>query len=171
MNYFECIGSYLVEVEHMGQKRYYDAEKGKLGCYINQRGVFEALNEIRKVSSKQEFPNFNEADWKTINDKLEQLANVKYRIKRSSNRLVVVSSSTFLPSLSATELFAWYGDIRSYWISGIIREPEEYPKPYAQIVRFLYNSSQSNWTKKQKAQWGDCEDIIDENGNLPHLEC
>ena len=167
---FHLSGSHLLEVSVHGRQRYYDAadyDGTNIGRFANQRGVLKALADVKRRSDKRVFPSFHESEWKSVNDDLDNEANACYSVNGS--QLNILSKVDFGPNEDPVEIFTSYGDIRSFWISGIVREPEQYPSAMVKTVQFLFNSSASNWSTKQKIQWGNCEDLFDENGMVSTL--
>jgi hypothetical protein len=156
-----------VEVVVRGKPRYFDAKNydgTNVGRFSNQTGVLKALKDVRRRSDKRVFPFFEESEWKDVNDDLEKEANAYYKLDGSE--LQVFSKVNIEPSDDPVEIFTSYGDIRSFWIAAIVREPTNFPQEMVRIVRKLFNASRSNWSLEQKVRWGSCEDLINENGKV-----
>ena len=163
-------GSYLFEIEVNGVRRFYDAtlyNGTNIGRFINQDGVLEALLDVRRRSNKNDFTEFRQEEWRDVNKRLEQKANARYVVEGEA--LVVKAKIDFQVSTTSTEIFASYGSLAGYWVSGIVRDPASYPTPMVDVVRFLYNSDDCNWTRAQKAEWGRCDDLLDQQGKLTTL--
>ena len=153
-----------------GVRRFYDASSYdgvNIGRFINQDGVLDALHDVVRRSDKRRDVEFRQAEWRTVNANLEQCANAVYAV--DGEALVVRAKQDFPVSSEPREIFASYGSLAGYWISGIVRDPDSYPPAMVDCVVFLYNSPHSNWTTAQKAEWGDCKDLLDANGKLTTL--
>ncbi|XP_028410233.1 uncharacterized protein LOC114532838 [Dendronephthya gigantea] len=160
-------GSYVLEVAVNGHTRFYDAtsyDGANIGRFANENGVLEALKDVKRRSDKKKFTNFHESEWKKVNDDLAQKANACFKVH--GNELHLIAKVDIQPSKTPIEIFTSYGDIRSFWIAGIVRHPENYPANMVKIVKSLFNSHRSNWTIEQKQRWGNCEDLLDENNKV-----
>jgi hypothetical protein len=141
----------LLEAQVGGKIRYYDATTyngTNLSQYANTLRVMDTLRDIVDQSTITSFTEFSERKWKTVNDTLESKNNTCFRV--SGEHLQVRTTRDFSEIANPMEIFVSYGDIRSYWIAGIVREPQSYHKDMANIIEFLFNSPHSNWMLEQK---------------------
>ena len=125
ISYFLFIGSYLVDAQVGGKIRYYDATTyngTNIGPYANMLGVMDALRDVVDRSTTTTFTEFSEREWKSINDELASKNNACFRVSRED--LEVRTTRDIPKSANPIEIFVSYGDIGSYWIAGIVREPQ-----------------------------------------------
>lgn len=126
--------------------------------------MLEALKDVKRRSYKKKFISFHETEWKKVNDDLAQKANACFKVQ--GDELHLIAKVDIDPCTTPIEIFTSYGDIRSFWIAGIVRHPGNYPANMVKIVKCLFNSRRSNWTVEQKQRWGNCEDLLDDNNKV-----
>lgn len=134
--------------------RWFDADTETPNCigrFANQKNVLESLKRAQEMSRKSRYPEINEADWIGVNKEAEAAANVRY--KRDRDQLVLVAGKDLPKSKGSEELFAFYGDVRVYWLAAVTAHPDQFPVEMVEIVNWFTSSEECNWTTEQKAQW------------------
>lgn len=137
-----------------------------IGRFVNQTGVLEALLDVRRRSDLSTYVEFRQEEWRRVDRALEEKANARYVVE--GDALLVKAKADFQVSRQSVEIFASYGSLAGYWISGIARDPTSYPTTMVDVVRYLYSDA-SNWTHQQRAEWGRCEDLLTPEGKLTTL--
>lgn len=134
--------------------RWFDADNETANClgrFANQKNVMKSLERAQEMSEKSKFPEIHESDWISINSEAEASANVCY--KRDRDQLIMVAAKDLPKSKTSEELFAFYGDIREYWLPAIRAHPRHFPDGMVRILDWFMNSQECNWTLEQKARW------------------
>jgi hypothetical protein len=134
--------------------KWYDSEVERgnnLGRFPNMPQVNESLNKVVQLSNKNRHLEFNEHQWKEIEDDILKECTAAYKVKK--NQLVVVSRQEIKESKHAHELFASYGSLREYWLKGIPESPENYPSYMVETIRWLLTSPDCNWGEAQWQHW------------------
>ena len=121
---FQFTGSHLLEVSVHGCQRYYIAtnwDGTSIGRFGNKKRILKALADVKTRSDKRVLPSFHKPEWKSVYDDLDNEANAHYSVNGS--RLNILSKVDFGPNENPVKIFTSYGDIRSFWMSEILREP------------------------------------------------
>lgn len=136
------------------KKMWFDAEVengNNLGRFANQPRVLESLRKIKEKSENGQ-PELTEEVWKIVEDEIDGHCNAEYR--QVADQLVIVAKKNLDPTNRPEELFLNYGGLRSYWINLISGDSNAlFPGELVQIVNWLLNSPECNWTQEQRRKW------------------
>ena len=134
--------------------KWYDAEietGNNLVRFANMPLVKESLNKVVQLSNKTAHTEFDEHQWKEIEDDILKECDATYKVEK--NQLVVVARWEIEASNLAHEVFASYVSLREYWLKGIQESPENYPSYMVETVRWLLTSPDCNWSEAQRQHW------------------
>ncbi|XP_028409489.1 uncharacterized protein LOC114532102 [Dendronephthya gigantea] len=153
MNKNSSSRSYAIFVHR--KKRWFDAEvetANNLGRFANQPWVLEAFKHIRTLSSAER-PPLTEEDWAKTESRIDEQCNARF--DTTGEQLVLRTKRRLEPSKRPTEILVNYGGLRSYWIPLLRqrRDDEVLPESLREIVAWLFESPECNWSTEQRTKW------------------
>ena len=147
--------SHVYAIYAQRKKLWFDSEietGNNIGRFANQPGILQALSRVRELSTIPH-PPMTDGDWRDIETGLDAKCNAQF--DTVGDQLIVKVKQPFPQTYQRAEVFVNYGGLRDYWIPLIVgrRSDNVLPGQMTEIVDWLSNSSECNWTAQQRESW------------------